>query len=222
MDGVENQNLPSFPDKEGKQCRARPTPESMQVVPSLKMDGKRRRGRAAGPIAKKGKARRTRPRIEKPGKIYENESDASDSGGKMQEEGTETGANHRILDVESKECPPIQETEIVEDSESSQRENTSEKEVPLDNIHELLDRAQDIELDNENKVDNGKKTEKLDVMVDPVQAMLLDMIPSLGVNAESTIPVIYDKKPLVEQGPQPVKKKKVSYKDVAGALLNEW
>lgn len=229
LDSVENQNLLSFPDKEGKQGRGKAPPESISILASPKRDEKRKRGRPAGPSTKKGKAgfsqvRRTRPRIGKPPKIYENESDASDSGEKMEEEGTKMGGNHAIHGVECKECPEIQETEIVEDSESSQRGKTEEKEVALDNVREKwLDRVQDIELDSENKVDNSKKTEKLEVMVDPVQAMLLDMIPSLGAKkAESTNPIIDDEKPPVEQGAEPVKKKKVSYKDVAGALLKDW
>ncbi|XP_034700316.1 DNA ligase 4 [Vitis riparia] len=229
LDSVENQNLLSFPDKEGKQGRGKAPPESISILALPKREEKRKRGRPAGPSTKKGKAgfsqaRRTRPRIGKPPKIYENESDASDSGEKMEEEGTKMGGNHAIHGVECKECPEIQETEIVEDSESSQRGKTEEKEVALDNVREKwLDRVQDIELDSENKVDNSKKTEKLEVMVDPVQAMLLDMIPSLGAKkAESTNPIIDDEKPPVEQGAEPVKKKKVSYKDVAGALLKDW
>ncbi|RVX07772.1 DNA ligase 4 [Vitis vinifera] len=76
LDSVENQNLLSFPDKEGKQGRGKAPPESISILASPKRDEKRKRGRPAGPSTKKGKAgfsqvRRTRPRIGKPPKIYE-------------------------------------------------------------------------------------------------------------------------------------------------------
>ena len=230
LDDVENRKFPSFPDKKGKQSRGKAPPESMKVLASPKRDVKKKRGRPAGPSTKKGKAgitqaRRTRPRIGKPSKIYESKSDASDSGENLEEEGTEMGGSHAIPAVEHKECPEIPETEIVDDSGPSQRGKAGENEVALGNIHEeWLDRSQqDMELDTENKADNSKNTNKLEVMVDPVQAMLLDMIPSLGVKKpESKGSVIEDEEPPVEQGAEPLKKKKVSYKDVAGALLKDW
>ncbi|KAK8515564.1 hypothetical protein V6N12_075601 [Hibiscus sabdariffa] len=92
-------------------------------------------------------------------------------------------------------------------------------------------------LDEENRHHETSKSEKLEVMSDPVQAMLLDMIPSLGIkhvetsnsvvrNAENDvdakIPVVEDEKLDADiVAPQP-KKKKVSYKDVAGELLKDW
>lgn len=219
--GTEMGENHAVPAVEQKEC-----PVSTKALDSPKGDGRRKRGRPAGPSTKKGKAglsqaRRTWPRVGNPSKIYESKSDTSDADEKLEEGATEMGENHVIP---GKECPEILETEIVEDFETSRRGKAGEKEVAPDNIHEeWLDKSQDIELDTNSKVDNSKNIEKLEVMVDPVQAMLLDMIPSLGVKkAESTTSMIDDEKPPVEQDAEPVKKKKVSYKVVAGALLKDW
>lgn len=66
-------------------------------------------------------------------------------------------------------------------------------------------------------------TRKLEVMTDPVQAMLLEMIPTLGrKKAESESTVLENEKPQPNLEANPLKKKKVSYKDVAGDLLKDW
>ncbi|CAM8968989.1 unnamed protein product [Rhodiola kirilowii] len=94
-------------------------------------------------------------------------------------------------------------------------------------------------------------TGKLEVMVDPLQAMLLDMIPSLGpkrahkVDSASASSIVADPKPsdcyfksseaadqkavesslnssvALSLGEQPTKKRKVSYKDMAFELLKD-
>ncbi|KAJ6836646.1 DNA ligase 4 [Iris pallida] len=81
--------------------------------------------------------------------------------------------------------------------------------------------------------------EKLEQMFDPLQAMLLDMIPTLSQRREgdgSSIAVGQKRegdgsslaegengeKPLQDPDVNPVKKKKVSYKDVAEKLLKDW
>lgn len=72
--------------------------------------------------------------------------------------------------------------------------------------------------------ETGKKgtDEKLEQMVDPLHAMLLDMIPSLSQNnVESGSSIPEGKKAQPEPHTNPVKKK-VSYKDVAGQLLKDW
>lgn len=72
----------------------------------------------------------------------------------------------------------------------------------------------------EEKEDTNRK---LEVMTDPVQAMLLEMIPTLGLKkAESESTVLENEKPQPNLEANPVKKKKVSYKDVAGDLLKDW
>ncbi|KAI3974480.1 hypothetical protein MKX01_017973 [Papaver californicum] len=96
----------------------------------------------------------------------------------------------------------------------------------------------------EENIDFSKKPE---VTLDPLQAMLLNMIPSLGVKSEAyqsasgsevalkidpsigmkkteaSKPALEGEVPLrVDPDAVPVKKKKVSYKDVAGELLKDW
>ncbi|KAE8651679.1 hypothetical protein Csa_021363 [Cucumis sativus] len=74
-----------------------------------------------------------------------------------------------------------------------------------------------------------EKPEKLEVMKDPLEAMLLDMVPSLGMSgtkssissSSSSSTVVEEKKPFVENKSEAVKKK-VSYKDVASELLKDW
>lgn len=72
---------------------------------------------------------------------------------------------------------------------------------------------------------SAQENEKLEVLVDPVQSMLLDMIPSLKTKkVESIDPVVEDQKPPedTDDNVEPVKKKKrVSYKDVAMELLRD-
>ncbi|XP_039030849.1 DNA ligase 4-like isoform X2 [Hibiscus syriacus] len=96
-----------------------------------------------------------------------------------------------------------------------------------------------VEPDEGNMRHETSKSEKVVLMSDPVQAMLLDMIPSLGIKqVETTNSVVENEKPRADNdakvsvvedekgdadiiAPTP-KKKKVSYKDVAGELLKDW
>ncbi|KAK8965613.1 DNA ligase 4 [Platanthera guangdongensis] len=74
-----------------------------------------------------------------------------------------------------------------------------------------------------------KAGDKLEVMTDPIQAMLLDMIPTLSqtqknhLASDDSVPIPEGMSPVPEPEPsvQPAKKK-VSYKDVAGELLKDW
>lgn len=85
-----------------------------------------------------------------------------------------------------------------------------------------------------SKLDNDREystTGKLEIMTDHVQAMLLNMIPSLGVKSyEDTAPILEAKNlsPIpprelssIRPEGEPVKKKKVSYKDLANSLLKD-
>ncbi|GFZ09149.1 hypothetical protein Acr_20g0009570 [Actinidia rufa] len=70
----------------------------------------------------------------------------------------------------------------------------------------MVDKARGIGLDGGN---NARDSEKLEIMVDPVQSMLLDMIPSLG--AKKVIdPVVEEGKPPEDNNAEPVKKKRFS------------
>ncbi|GAB2224918.1 hypothetical protein Drorol1_Dr00005698 [Drosera rotundifolia] len=97
-------------------------------------------------------------------------------------------------------------------------------------VHELSDNAISFEPDS---IRVTSPSEKLEIMVDPVHAMLLDMIPSLGLKkVESSIPVgngqssandVPKANPSVgEAGEQMKKKKRVSYKDMVDELLKDW
>lgn len=77
--------------------------------------------------------------------------------------------------------------------------------------------------------------DRLEGNVDPVQAMLLNMVPILAtkkvesanpvpeeVKARGSDPVNEEEKLPLDAEMQPVKKRKVSYKDVASELLRDW
>ncbi|XP_028079724.1 putative DNA ligase 4 [Camellia sinensis] len=87
-------------------------------------------------------------------------------------------------------------------------------------ITEQFDRAHGIELGSGN---NAHNSEKLEVMVDPVQSMLLDMIPSLGTKKVDSIDrVVEEPRPPEHNTAETLEKKKVSYKDLATELLRDW
>ncbi|MCI13458.1 DNA ligase 4-like [Trifolium medium] len=80
---------------------------------------------------------------------------------------------------------------------------------------------------------SSQGTEKLEIMTDPVQAMLLDMIPSLAMNkveqptnrrVEEEKRHVEEEKPpeISNEEPPTTKKKKVSLKAIAGGLLDDW
>ncbi|XP_031380675.1 DNA ligase 4-like isoform X1 [Punica granatum] len=184
-------------------------------------------------------ARRTRPRLTKKGpKINEIVSDDENNSDTMDRDMTasrDTRDDGMITEIAAK----TSEGKAVEDLESSHRRRSI--------IEGILE---DIPATREEKPNEGcRRTEpekereekgeenidpKLEIMTDPVQAMLLDMIPSLGMmKKESTSqPSPSEEKAEREPGPRSAegpteelvvpKKKKVSYKDLAGELLKDW
>lgn len=105
-------------------------------------------------------------------------------------------------------------TSKVESVESDVKQENAKKEDRL------------LEFDARRAESGTKGTgEKLGEMVDPLQAMLLDMIPTLSQKrketASSSASVTGGEKSQPAPDPNPVKKK-VSYKDVAGQLLEDW
>ncbi|GAB2291421.1 hypothetical protein Dimus_025677 [Dionaea muscipula] len=82
----------------------------------------------------------------------------------------------------------------------------------------------------------SRPAKNLEILADPVQAMLLDMIPSLGVkkaesnslikknHSSATDPPKAEAEPSRsrEEVGEPTKKKRVSYKDIASELLKDW
>lgn len=138
----------------------------------------------------------------KPSRVNENDSEESAfSDEKTKKEDTQTKTGNETYEMMDTESPKIQEYGMI-------REENQGK------VHGAVSGTHD-----------GEKIEKLEVMVDPVQAMLLDMIPSLGIKkAESgkrSDPENQEAAP-VDTDAGPAKKRKVSYKDVAGELLKDW
>lgn len=231
LDNEEKQNMSPSPDSR-KQRTDKIALEKPKILVSYPGIGKRKRGRPAGTSMKKGKttmaqARRTRPRIgQRPAKICDNESDESVSHDEKTqgEEIKIREGNHAMVVKGSSE---IQGTEIVEDSESSPRGKATEQEVEKDiGYEEWHDKVSKDEMATtmHNNSKDSERPEKLEVTTDPVQAMLLDMIPSLGLKEIGMRERILkdEKPPLDPNAAEPSKKKKVSYKDVASELLKDW
>ncbi|KAL5771555.1 hypothetical protein ACOSP7_015709 [Xanthoceras sorbifolium] len=223
-------NSESILDKEGNQRGSEASLENPKRLASPKREGKRKRGRPAGGSTKKGKisvshARRTRARVgKKPLKIYENESDEggfSDEKGNEEEIEKDEG-NHDNHGAVEKKNLEVQQNDVIENLESLHKDKVSEQEVEEDDGQvEQFVKAPEIGM-GERYDQDTEKPERLEATVDPIQAMLLDMIPSLGMKkAESTNPIL-EEKPPADPAAGPTKKKKVSYKDVAGELLKDW
>jgi DNA ligase-4 len=209
-------------------------------------------GRPAGGSTKKGKigagqALRTRTRIaNKPAKILEEKSEESCLHDDEIEENEMSEGNEEIHGPVSKYNLDIQQTKTVEDSESSRRDKAKEETAEENRHEEWLDKAPDVEMSERYYDQVTEKPEKLEVMVDPVHAILMDMIPSLGMKkgettnptignekqaegpyaqpslsmkkVENTTPTLDTEKPSENPSLLPVKKK-VSYKDLAAKLL---
>lgn len=154
--------------------------------------------------------------------------------------------NEEIHGPVSKYNLDIQQTKTVEDSESSRRGKAKEETAEENRHEEWLDKAPDVEMSGRYYDQVSEKPEKLEVMVDPVHAILMDMIPSLGMKkgettnptiddekqaegpyaqsslsmkkVENTTPTLDTEKPAENPSLLPVKKK-VSYKDLAAKLL---
>ncbi|KAJ7979399.1 DNA ligase [Quillaja saponaria] len=118
--------------------------------------------------------------------------------------------------------PETQETTRVEDSDLSVTGKEAQQEV-LDDIGHGNEYVPEIEVTERHNSQTSEKKDKLEIMADPVQAMLFDMIPSLGIKkVEQIVEHNHkDEKPLKNPNEQPIKKKKVSYRDIAGELLKD-
>ena len=182
-----------------------------------------RRGRSA----KRGKSRVAQPqrvqrsrRGKKPLKIGGDDSEENDD----KKDGS--------ADEENKE--ETREPDVAKHRESLQRDDT----VAVEEASSQDSRNAKTEMDRE---------EKIQIHEDPLQAMLMNMIPSLSLRntsrttgEASTANVCGEgessekrklgaetdnacvKNAEADEVPPPVKKKKVSYRDVAGELLKDW
>ncbi|XP_059637506.1 DNA ligase 4 [Cornus florida] len=239
LDNVEKQCVLSSPHKDGIQRKSEASLDHPRVLTLPPRDGNRKRERPATTTTSKGKIgviqpRRTRARLgNKPAKIHEIESDtnAASNEDTVMKESEMGGPNHGSIGLIGQESTGIREKETVEDSESLQRGTAVNQRGMAVNLEvaedseqkEWLDRAHVIESGSGYNAKGSERLEKLEVMVDPVQAMLLDMIPSLGTQkVETSNPFLEDEKPPVDPDAKPVKKKKISYRDVADELLKDW
>ncbi|OMO77093.1 DNA ligase, ATP-dependent [Corchorus capsularis] len=225
--------------------------------------GNRKRRRAAGKNTQKGKTvvskvrRVPRRRGKMSVKIKDDELEESDSDEKMNEEEIEKcegNSGHygmvreksemlqnKVEDLQFSCMAKLVELEAAENVKkwSDKAPEDEMRELNNDQGSQKAEKLDHMEVDEGNHGLESGKSEKLEVMVDPVQAMLLNMIPSLGVkHVETKESGVENEKPVADESgkvtvveddnvgadiiTQPVKKKKVSYKDVAGELLKDW
>ncbi|KAG6469754.1 hypothetical protein ZIOFF_070685 [Zingiber officinale] len=162
----------------------------------------RKRARAPHRITGKAKPRQTKRQRTRVGrraaKIDKDESLSSDSE-ESKQEATE------LNETKHKACDSLGQVGLPD-------------KYPL----ELINKQDSVE--NKPELDaNSGQHEKLEQMADPLHSILLDMIPSLSqrkVEGESS--AVEGKIPQIDNDANPVKKKKVSYKEVAGHLLKDW
>ncbi|KAK6139800.1 hypothetical protein DH2020_026476 [Rehmannia glutinosa] len=159
-----------------------------RIVSLPDRSGKRKRGRPSGISTKKGKSvvnksRRTRPRVgNKPAKIYENESDKSTS----------------LDDKEDFEVSEMVENKGISSSNQPRRTRAQIRNKPAEIGGNELDKEDSKwgqRFDEINEVGYGQGTstqykDRLEDTLDPIQAMLLNMVPSLATKKiESADPV---------------------------------
>ncbi|KAJ8751040.1 hypothetical protein K2173_016221 [Erythroxylum novogranatense] len=259
MDGAGKEIIAPLADRERNKREGKSSLGNSRMLESPKRDVKRKRGRPPGRSTGMGKidvnqARRTRAFIvKKPAKISSDKSDDNSSDDGTNERAVETGEeNHESHRTDGLENSEIERRGMVEDSKSGETiDNTGDVDKRQELQQELFNEVFDMENDNrEHHGLESERNDKLEVMFDPVNAMLMDMIPSLRMKeAETTIanpvdekvttnldsqPVKKmkeaetananpdDEKPTMNLDSQPVKKKKVSYRDVASKLLKDW
>ncbi|GFP84377.1 DNA ligase 4 [Phtheirospermum japonicum] len=218
---------------------------------------KRKRGRPSGTSTKKAKPvvnkpRRTRPQVGKPAKISENESDKSTSldneivenkgisdfnqlrtaRARIRNKPAEIGENE--LDIDASGTVNVLMPEIEKKGEA--KESTSEKGKVLYEINEESSKCgQSLDETNEVGYRPGRSSQynnRTEDNVDPVEAMLLNMVPILATKKVESLNLVPEEvkdkgtveegKQALDAGTQPVKKPKVSFKDLAKELLEDW
>ncbi|GMH13608.1 hypothetical protein Nepgr_015449 [Nepenthes gracilis] len=219
---VNNHSKPASPRQEENPRSA--VPSKVKKLMPVKREPNSKRGRPHERKAAVSQPQRMRARLgSRPAKLYEDESGESIPSDKASEQETESdGVN------DSDDTLKDHSSEILQ---NEQAYSSSEPMSATDDTKYAC-----LYSSSSCKPNNGSETvnsDKLEVMVDPVQAMLLDMIPSLGAKkTEITSPIKKNDELAIDQpkaepsedpAMEPVKKKKrVSYKDVAGELLKDW
>ncbi|XP_057979304.1 DNA ligase 4 [Malania oleifera] len=230
LDSFESHGQSSSRVKEVEHRRGKAAIEDQRNLVLSKREKERKRRMPTGGTTQKGRtglsrARRTRARVgNKPAKIYENESDKSSASDDDAGENKMQRGESEFPEMEPRKSLETNDSKMIENSVSSQGRMTAENEIAEDTpLGEWLDQAGEIKVEGEYGCGDGGRPEKMESSVDPVQAMLIDMIPGLGVNniETKTDPIQREKREL-DPSAEPGKKKKVSYKDVAGELLKDW
>lgn len=235
----EDLNLSLVSEKGQKQGNAKAAHKETVPLASPEKGGKRKRGRPASASrgSKKVKAagnqtQRARPRArvgKRAVKICEYETDESGSNDEKpcEDENETRGVNLKCckkpLEIqETEKSAVVPGTEILRSFEPSKRDYSVKQDVLRDVEYEKQS-VPEIEM-TERHSDENSKIEKLEIMGDPIQAMLFDMIPSLAMKKveETSNCNVEDEKPPEHSNAEPPKKKKVSYKDVASELLKDW
>ena len=223
-DNTQDQNT-SFSDKGNRQRSEKVACEDSTAFLSQEKGIKRKRGRPVGsgiknvkPAAKQ--TRRTRPQnVRKPAKICEYESpDESESRDKRPFESLDFYEKHS----EPQENEEQKNVEVAGTVESSELNKVDNK------LKDLKDNDHEIEMTDRYNDHNNEVVEKLDFSADPLQAMLFDMIPSLGTQKveQPVNPSVREEKVAetsnAETVPTTTKKNKVSFLDAANELLKDW
>lgn len=188
---------------------------------SSEEDKQQRRGRPAWASTKRGKAapkpyQRTRARIGKhSAKISSDESENSDSP-------NESGINKADEPMQVT-CVDVEKHESCKDIKGPIR--TTDANDPEDD--KLSSSSKGSEIVSVSEIEKEGTGEQLEQMVDPLQAMLLDMIPTLSQKREAASSSVVSAAGGENSEPAgadatPVKKKKISYKDIASELLKDW
>ncbi|KAL9314701.1 hypothetical protein ACSQ67_020153 [Phaseolus vulgaris] len=237
-DNIEDQNT-SFSDKGNRQRSEKVACEGNSALLSQEKGIKRKRGRPAGSgikiVKPAGKqTRRARPQnVKKPAKICEYESsDESDSRDKRPiEKEIDTRAGSLNLCKKHSERQENEERDNVHVSgtvESSEQNKVEKLEDLKENEHERMLIPEIEMIDGHNNDQNNVVIEKLEFSADPLQAMLFDMIPSLGpkkAEQPMNLSVREEKVPEASNAatePTTTKKNKVSFMDAANDLLKDW
>lgn len=238
-DNTQDQNT-SFSDKGNRQRSEQVACEDSMAFLSGEKGIKRKRGRPVGigiknvkPIGKK--TRKARPQnVKKPTKICEYESSDESDFRDKQEIDTRAGSlNFYKKHSEPKENEEQENVQVSRTVESSEQNKVDNKLEDLkDNDHERM-LIPEIEMTDRYNDQNNEVKEKLDFSADPLQAMLFDMIPSLGtqkveqpmnlsVREEKLAKTSNAETSNAETEPITTKKNKVSFMDAANELLKDW
>ncbi|XP_038710852.1 DNA ligase 4 isoform X2 [Tripterygium wilfordii] len=229
---AENLSVPYLPDRDEKQEENKAAFINSRTLDSYKSDGKRKRGRPVGQATKKRnmnikQARRMQTHCKKkPAKIHDDESDTSSSADEKINEGMEV-LEDSASSQRDKQVEPKAAEESGQELQFNNEDPGMEKSVRYcSQFGKKLESRHEMQFGNEDpefKCQIAKNPEKCEAVVDPVHAMLLDMIPSLGIKKNETAQsFVGDDKVPEETNTGLVKKKKVSYKDVASELLKDW